>query len=55
MPGTNIRDFQPTLDRWREVRDYNHAAALAIAGGNQTLAEALVTFRLLQGLSSAQL
>jgi hypothetical protein len=38
MPGVDIRAFQCTLDFWHRVRDYNHAAALACAGGNQTLA-----------------
>lgn len=47
MPGIEDRAFQPTLEFWHRVRDYNYAAALACAGGNQTLAEALVIFRLL--------
>jgi hypothetical protein len=50
MPGTDRRTFEPVLSFWHRVRDYNYAAALAVAGGNQTLAEALVTFRLLQSL-----
>ena len=48
MPGVNVRRFQPALDFWYRVRDYNHAAALAVAGGNETLAEALVTYRFLR-------
>jgi hypothetical protein len=48
MPGTSAHDIQPTLEFWYRARDYNYAAALAIAGGNQNLAEALVTFRFLQ-------
>jgi hypothetical protein len=48
MPGTSLREIQPTLEFWHRARDYNYAAALAVAGGNQSLAEALVTFRFLQ-------
>jgi hypothetical protein len=48
MPGASIRAIQPTLEFWHRVRDFNHAAALAVAGGNESLAEALVTFRFLQ-------
>lgn len=48
LPGASVGALQPTLQFWYRTRDYNHAAALAVAGGNQTLAEALVTFRFLQ-------
>jgi hypothetical protein len=41
-------DLQPTLEFWYRARDYNYAAAFAVAGGNQSLAEALVTLRLLE-------
>jgi hypothetical protein len=50
LPGASVRAIQPTLDFWQRVRDYNRAAALAVAGGNQNLAEALVTFHFLQNL-----
>jgi hypothetical protein len=50
LPGASVRAIQPTLDFWLRVRDYNRASALAVAGGNQSLAEALVTFRFLQNL-----
>ena len=42
MPGVDVAAFQPSVHFWNRVRDYNHAAALACAGGNQTLTEALV-------------
>jgi hypothetical protein len=48
LPGTNGRALQPSLEFWYRVRDCNHRAALAVAGGNQTLAEALITLRFLQ-------
>lgn len=48
MPGVDPKAFHSTITFWHHLRDYNHAAALAVAGGNQTLAEALVTFRFLQ-------
>ena len=48
LPGVSGRDLQPTIEFWLRARDYNYAAALAVAGGNQSLAEALVTFRFLQ-------
>lgn len=47
LPGTNRDDIKPVLDFWYRTRDYNHVATLSVAGGNQSLAEALVTFRLL--------
>jgi hypothetical protein len=54
MPGVEVRAFQPAADFWHRVRDFNHAAALACAGGNQTLAEALVTFRFLNNCGGDQ-
>jgi hypothetical protein len=54
MPGASIREIQPTLEYWHRVRDCNYAAALSVAGGNQTLAEALVTFRFLQNAGDGQ-
>ena len=50
MPGTDIRILQPAFAFWVQVRDFNQSAGLKTAGGNRTLAEALVTFRLLQTL-----
>lgn len=48
MPGVDLLAFQAVPDFWHRVRDYNYAAALAVAGGNQTLPEALVVFRFLR-------
>ena len=50
MPGLEAMSndgqaLQNTLEFWHRVRDYNGAAALAVAGANETLAEALVAFR----------
>ena len=39
--------FAEALDSWRLVRDHAGTAALDSLGENSTLAEALVTFRLL--------
>ena len=47
-PGANAEAIQPTLEFWHRARDYNYTAALIVAGGNQNLAEALVTLRFLQ-------
>jgi hypothetical protein len=48
LPGTGAQALQPTLEFWHRVRDYNYAAALSVAGGTQSLAEALVNFRFLR-------
>jgi hypothetical protein len=48
LPGANVQDLQPTLEFWHRVRDYNYATALAVAGGNESIAETLVTFRFLR-------
>ena len=47
MPGMSAEAFTGTLDFWRRVRDCAGTAALDSLRGNSTLAEALVTFRLL--------
>ena len=47
MPGMSEEAFAETLDFWRRVRDHAGTAALDSLGENSTLAEALVTFRLL--------
>jgi hypothetical protein len=48
LPGATGKDLQPSLEFWYRVRDCNHRAALAVAGRNQNLAEALVAFRFLR-------
>jgi hypothetical protein len=48
LPGTTRGALQPPLEFWYRVRDCNHRAALAVAGRNQSLAEALVAFRFLR-------
>lgn len=53
-PGASSEAIEPVLSFWYRVRDYNYAAALAVAGGNQNLAEALVTFRLLQEIAATE-
>jgi hypothetical protein len=47
MPGATPEAFADTLEFWYRVRDYAGTAALDCLGGNNTLAEALVTFRFL--------
>lgn len=47
MPGMSAEAFAETLDFWCRGRDCASTAALDSLGGNSTLAEALVTFRLL--------
>jgi hypothetical protein len=48
LPGVNDQALQPSLEFWYRVRDCNHRAALAVAGRNQSLPEALVAFRFLR-------
>jgi hypothetical protein len=50
MPGIDVQTFGGALQFWHCVRDYNGAAALNCVGGNQALAEALVTYRLLRSI-----
>ena len=50
MPGIDVEGFRDALNFWHRVRDYNGTAALNCVGGNQTLAEALITFRLLRSI-----
>jgi hypothetical protein len=47
LPGMSAEAFAETLDFWRHVRDHANTAALDSLGENATLAEVLVTFRLL--------
>ena len=47
MLGMSEEAFAETLDFWRRVRDHAGTAALGALGGNSTLAEVLVIFRLL--------
>jgi len=51
MPGIDVEGFRDALNFWHRVRDYNGTAALDCVGGNQTLAEALITFRLLRSIA----
>ena len=51
MPGASVSILQSTLDFWCRVRDANYEAAMACAGGNQNLADALVTFRFLRKIA----
>jgi hypothetical protein len=46
-PTIDKGELAPVLEFWHRVRDFNGAGALALMGGNQTLAEALVTLQLL--------
>ena len=46
-PSIDKRELALVLEFWHRVRDFNGAAALALMGGNQTMAEALVTLQLL--------
>lgn len=48
LPGASVQALQPTLEFWHRARDYNYTAALAVVGGNQSLAEALITLRFLR-------
>jgi hypothetical protein len=52
MPGMSAEAFADTLDFWRRMRDHAGTAALDSLGENTTLAEALVTFRLLHNPSN---
>lgn len=51
MPGADPTSFQSELDFWHRTQHCNRIAALSCAGGSQTLAEALVTFRFLQNIA----
>jgi hypothetical protein len=48
LPGADAEQIQPVLDFWYRLSDYARTAALCCAGGNQTLAEALVTYQFLR-------
>jgi hypothetical protein len=48
LPGVDLQQIQPVLNFWYRLQDYSRTAALCCAGGNQTLAEALITLRFLQ-------
>lgn len=50
LPGVEAAQLESVLNFWYRLSDYARTAALNCAGGNQTLAEALVTFQLLQAL-----
>ena len=48
LPGVNVGEIEPVLNFWYRLSDYARTAALNCAGGNQTLAEALITYQFLQ-------
>ena len=48
LPGIDAKALRDPLNFWHRVRDYTGTAALNCAGGNQTLAEALITFQFLR-------
>jgi hypothetical protein len=48
LPGVEIAQIEPVLNFWYRLADYARTAALNCAGGNQTLAEALITYQFLQ-------
>jgi hypothetical protein len=48
IPGIEPRQMQSVLDFWYRLADLARTAALRCVGGNQTLAEATVTFMFLQ-------
>jgi hypothetical protein len=50
MPGVDMKALQPSIKFWKLVRDQCRVAALACVGTNQTLACALVVFRLLRNI-----
>ena len=47
LPGIDADQIQPVLNFWYRLADYSRTAALCCAGGNQTLAEALITYQFL--------
>ncbi len=54
MPGVDMKALQPTIKFWKLVRDQSEAAALSCVGANQTLAGALVAFRLLRNIGGEE-
>jgi hypothetical protein len=52
IPGVDAEQLKPVIAFWYSVGDCARVAALNCAGGCQTLAEALVTFRLLQDIDA---
>ncbi len=48
IPGIDPGQMQSVLDFWYRLADLARTAALRCVGGNQTLAEAAVTFMFLQ-------
>ena len=48
LPGVDLAQIEPILNFWYRLSDYSHTAALNCAGGNQTLAEALITYQFLK-------
>ena len=54
MPGIDMKALQPTIKFWKVVRDQCRAAAFACVGTNDTLAGALVAFRLLRNIGGEE-
>lgn len=48
LPGVEVTQIEPVLNFWYRLSDYARTAALNCAGGNRTLAEALITYQFLQ-------
>jgi len=48
------RALQDARNFWHRVQDYNGTAALNCVGGNQTLAEAVITLDLLRNSAEGQ-
>jgi len=48
LPGAEVAQIEPVLNFWYRLSDYARTAALNCAGGNQTLAEALITYQFLR-------
>ena len=52
LPGIDAEQIEPVLNFWYRLSDYARTAALNCAGGNQTLAEALITLQFLEAATS---
>jgi hypothetical protein len=55
MPGIDFKALQPTIRFWKSVRAQCRDAALACVGTNNTLAGALVAFRLLRNIGGEEI
>jgi hypothetical protein len=54
MPGVDMNALQPSIKFWKLVRDQCRVAALACVGTNQTIAGALIAFRLLRNIGGEE-